>query len=95
MNGGWTYILTNRPNGVLYTGVTADLVPRVYQHRSGEVSGFTSRYGIGRLVWFEWHQEIVSAIAREKSIKNWARADKVRLIRASNWEWVDLYPGLL
>jgi putative endonuclease len=74
MHVGWTYRLTNRPNGVLYTSVTADLVPRIYQHRSGEVSWFTSRYGIGRLVWFESHEEIISPTAREKSIANWTRA---------------------
>jgi len=95
MKGGWVYIVTNRPNGTLYKGVTADLIRRVHEHRTGEVHGFTSRYGLGRLAWFEFHDEIVSAIAREKSIKNWSRADKVRMIRAMNWDWADLYPSLL
>ena len=94
MKGGWVYIVTNRPNGVLYTGVTADIVRRIYQHRTGELEGFTRRYCVHRLVWFEWHDDIVMAIRREKDIKRWLRAWKVRLIRSTNWNWDDLYETL-
>jgi putative endonuclease len=69
-------------------------VRRVYEHRSGFVAGFTQRYGLKRLIWFEGHDDIVSAIQREKRIKNWARAWKVRLIERMNPEWEDLYPTL-
>ncbi len=92
---GWVYIITNRSNGILYVGVTSDLVRRVAEHRAGEVAGFTQRYGLKRLVWFERHDEIVGAIAREKAIKQWKRAWKIRLIVRDNPEWDDLYPGIL
>jgi putative endonuclease len=95
MKGGWVYIVTNRPNGVLYAGVTADIVRRVHQHRTGELEGFTRRYRVDRLVWFEWHDDIVMAIRREKDIKHWLRAWKIRLIRSANWNWDDLYETLL
>lgn len=95
MKGGWVYIVTNRPNGVLYTGVTGDIELRIWQHRGGEIEGFTKRDGAHRLIWFEWHDDIVTAIQREKAIKGWRRAWKVRLIRRANWEWRDLYETLL
>ncbi len=94
MAGGWVYILTNRPNGTLYVGVTSELPKRVWEHRAGAVAGFTKKYGLKRLVYFEAHATIEEAIRREKAIKGWLRAWKVRLIRSSNPEWADLYETL-
>jgi len=91
MPGGWIYIMTNRPNGTLYIGVTADLGRRVWEHREGVVDGFTKRYGLKRLVYAERHEDIRTAIQREKTMKHWPRTWKVRLILASNPEWADLY----
>lgn len=90
MAGGWLYIMTNRPNGTLYVGVTADLVRRVAQHQAGTGSEFTAKYGLNRLVYAEPHSEIVRAVQREKTVKHWRRAWKVRLIRSVNWDWEDL-----
>jgi putative endonuclease len=92
---GWVYILTNRPNAVLYTGVTSDLIRRIAEHRAGQIPGFTQRYGLKTLVYFERHDDILAAIAREKVIKEWKRAYKTRLIMATNPDWNDFYPGLL
>ncbi len=86
----FTYILTNRPNGTLYTGVTNDLVRRLAEHREGRADSFTKRYGIHRLVWFELHTDIQEAILREKRIKKWNRSWKVDLIEAANPTWRDL-----
>ena len=88
-------MMTNRPNGTLYVGVTSDIVRRIFEHRSGEISGFTARFHLHRLVGFERHEEILSAIRREKTIKGWPRAWKTRLIRGNNWDWDDLYETLL
>lgn len=74
MSGGWVYILTNRPNGTLYTGVTSDLVRRMWEHREGVTGGFTQRYGLKMLVHAERHDDILAAIQREKNIKHWPRA---------------------
>ena len=93
--GGWVYITTNRPNGTLYVGVTSNLAQRVWQHREGTVDGFTKRYGLTRLVYFERHEEIVAAIQREKALKHWPRAWKVGLIMVQNPEWADLYDTLV
>ena len=93
--GGWVYIMTNRPNGTLYTGVTADLIRSVYEHRENLIEGFTKTYGLHCLVYFEHHDDILSAISREKQIKEWKRAYKARLIMAANPDWSDLYPALL
>ncbi len=95
MRGGFVYIMSNRPNGTLYTGVTADIVRRVYQHRTGTGAGFCRRYGLKRLIWFEFHDEIVQAIQRETNIKYWPRAWKVRLIERMNPTWEDLYLRLV
>ena len=95
MKGGWVYIMTDRPNGTLYTGVTNDIARRTYEHRTGALAGFTKRYGLHRLVYFERHENIRSAIQREKNIKEWPRAWKARLIGHANLEWRDLYPDLL
>jgi putative endonuclease len=94
MAGGYVYILTNRPNGTLYVGVTNDLVRRVFEHRSGAVAGFTKRYGLKRLVHFEQFDDIRTAIQREHTIKHWPRAWKVRTIVAGNPGWVDLYESI-
>ena len=85
------YLLASKRNGTLYTGVTSDLVQRVWQHQNGVVEGFTKRYGVHLLVWFELHETMLSAIAREKAIKEWKRAWKIELIETSNPTWRDLY----
>ncbi len=86
--------MTNRPNGTLYVGVTNDLTRRVGEHRTAIGSSFTTRYGLTRLVYSESHTDMLSAIQREKNIKHWSRAWKVRLIVAVNPEWDDLSVGL-
>jgi putative endonuclease len=88
------YILTNRPRGVLYTGVTSDLVGRVWQHREGVAEGFTTRYDAKQLVWFERHQDVEAAITREKRIKRWRRDWKLDLIETANPGWKDLWPEI-
>ena len=92
--GGWVYIITNRPNGTLYLGVTSDLARRAYEHRAGAMDGFSRRYGLKRLVWVERHDDIRTAIQREKTMKHWPRAWKVRLVLAANPTWDDLYDRL-
>jgi putative endonuclease len=94
MRGGWVYIMTNRQNGTLYTGVTSDLARRVYEHREGIYGGFTKHYGLKRLVYFESYDDIRYAIQREKNLKHWPRAWKARLILDMNPEWRDLYCDL-
>jgi putative endonuclease len=91
MKGGSVYIMTNRPNGVLYIGVTSDLAGRIHEHREGLLPGFTYRYGLKRLVWHEEFETIELAIQREKTMKHWPRAWKVRTIMLKNPEWRDLY----
>ena len=92
--GGWVYLMTNRRNGTLYLGVTSDLARRAWEHREGIVPGFTKQYGLTRLVWYEWHDDIRLAIQRETSMKRWPRAWKVRLIHGLNPLWDDLYETL-
>ena len=94
MRGGFIYILTNRPNGTLYVGVTSDLLRRVFEHRSGMVEGFTRSYGLKRLVYFERFEDIRTAIQLEHNIKHWPRAWKVRLIVADNPECDDLFESI-
>ena len=94
MRGGWVYIMTNHANGVLYVGVTSDLSRRAYEHREGLIKGFTKRYGLKRLVYFERYDDIRDAIQRESNLKHWPRAWKVRLILDSNPERRDLYQDL-
>ena len=94
MRGAYVYIMTNRPNGTLYLGVTNDIARRAYQHREELAEGFTRRYGLKRLVWCEPHESITGAIQREKTMKHWPRAWKVRLILSLNPEWDDLYETL-
>ena len=95
MREAWVYIMTNQPNGILYLGVTAYLQHRVWQHREGLVDGFTQRYGLTRLVYAEPHASISAAIQRERTMKHWPRAWKIRLILKANPEWADLYDQLL
>jgi len=90
MRAGWIYIMTNRKNGTLYLGVTSDLTRGVREHQTGFGSAFTWRYKHYRLVYYEQHGDIVTAIQRETSLKRWPRAWKVRLINAGNPEWHDL-----
>ena len=92
--GGYVYILTNRPYGTLYVGVTSDLIKRIYQHRTGQTGGFTARYGLTRLVYYEAHAEMAAAILREKRIKRWQRAWKIELIESANPDWRDLWPEI-
>ena len=89
------YLLASKPHGTLYVGVTSDLIKRVWQHRQHAVDGFTKKYNVHRLVWFEMHESMDVAIAREKAIKKWRRAWKVELIDAENPDWNDLYDSLL
>ena len=95
MKSPCVYILASRRNGTLYVGVTSDLVGRVWQHKHDCVPGFSERYGVHDLVWFEMHTTMASAIAREKAIKKWNRAWKLRLIEAGNPEWRDLYAEIV
>ena len=91
MKGGWVYIMGSRSH-VLYVGVTADLIRRVNQHRSGRSAGFTRCYNVNRLLWCEPHDEILGAIAREKQIKRWRREKKLALIARTNPDFQDLWP---
>ena len=93
--GGWTYILTNKPAGVLYIGVTSDIAARMMQHRAGSGSSFCRRYGIKRLVHVEEHPDIMTAITREKALKAWKRAWKIELIEKANPRWDDLFDVML
>jgi putative endonuclease len=89
------YILASERNGTLYIGVTSDLVKRVWQHKEGLVEGFSKTHHTKRLVYFEQHETMESAIRREKQLKKWNRQWKIRLIEESNLHWQDLYEGLL
>ena len=89
------YILASRMNGTLYIGVTSDLVRRVWEHKNDLVEGFTQRYGVHRLVWYELHETMEAAILQEKRLKEWRRAWKLRLIQRINPEWEDLYDRLI
>ena len=87
----YVYMLASERNGTLYLGVTRDLVRRVYEHKTKAKPGFTKRYGVQRLVWFEVYDDPTNAITREKDIKKWQRAWKLRLIEEANPQWRDLY----
>jgi putative endonuclease len=93
--GGYVYILASRRNGTLYVGVTSDLVRRVWEHREGVVPGFTKRYGVKTLVYCEALDSIEEAIRREKQIKAWKRAWKLRAIEVANPDWRDLYEDIV
>jgi putative endonuclease len=88
------YIVASDRNGTIYIGVTSHLLGRIHQHRTGEIAGFTSRYDACRLVWFEMHETMESAIIREKQLKNWRRAWKLALIETANPLWRDLAEDL-
>lgn len=90
----YVYILASACYGTLYTGVTSDLIKRVWQHREGVADGFTKKYGVKHLVWSEAHTDAISAITREKQIKKWNRAWKINLIQKENPYWQDLYDTL-
>ncbi len=89
------YILASKKNGALYTGVTSDLVKRIWEHKNDFVKGFTKRYKVHNLVWYELHNSMDTAIEREKNIKEWKRAWKVRLIEENNSNWNDLYDSIV
>ena len=91
---GTVYIMASQKNGTLYVGVTSDLSRRVYEHKSGPTKGFVKAHGVTRLVWYEDHVDIGSAIQREKSLKRWRRQWKIDLIEAMNPEWNELYRGM-
>jgi putative endonuclease len=88
-------MLASQRNGTLYIGVTSDLIKRVYQHRTCMVEGFTKRYGVHMLVWYEIHERMESAIQREKQLKNWHRNAKINLIEQNNPNWQDLWHTLV
>ncbi len=90
----YVYLLTNKHNNVLYTGVTTDLIRRIYQHKAKLVKGFTSKYNVDRLVYYEACTNIVDAIRREKQLKGWTRKRKDALINTLNPKWDDLYQSL-
>lgn len=89
------YMLASQPNGALYTGVTNDLVRRVWEHKNDTIDGFTKKYGVHRLDYYELHASMIEAIRREKQIKKWRRAWKIELIEKENPEWRDLWPSIV
>ncbi|MEA1871247.1 MAG: GIY-YIG nuclease family protein [Candidatus Bipolaricaulota bacterium] len=89
------YILANKRNGTLYVGVTSDLIKRIWQHKNNVVKGFTERYSVHQLVWYELHETMESAIGKEKMLKNWKRVWKLELIERSNPNWQDLYGTII
>ena len=91
----YVYILASKRNGTLYIGVTSDLVQRVWQHKNKQTDGFTKDYDVHILVWYEVHQDISSAILREKQLKEWKRIWKLRIIENMNPDWQDLYPLII
>jgi putative endonuclease len=95
MTSFFVYLLASRRHGTLYLGVTSDLVRRVYEHKTKIIAGFTKRYGIDRLVWFEIYDDPGTAISREKKLKEWRRDWKIRLIEEQNPDWRDLYETIV
>jgi putative endonuclease len=91
----YVYILASNKNGTLYIGVTSNLVKRIYEHKNELAEGFTKQYSVHNLVYFEITESVESAIAREKQLKKWNRAWKIRLIEKTNPEWRDLYMELI
>jgi putative endonuclease len=94
MKNFYVYILCSKQNGTLYTGVTSNLVKRVYEHKNNLADGFTRKYYVHLLIWYEVHQTAESAITREKQIKTWKRSWKLKLIEEHNPEWNDLYESI-
>ena len=95
MKQPYVYILASDKNGTLYIGVTSDLARRIWEHKNESNDGFTKKYAVHTLVWFEQHETMESAINREKAIKKWDRAWKLRLIEETNPEWRDLYQEII
>lgn len=95
MKHGFVYIMSNKQDGVLYIGVTSDIVKRVYEHKNGFADGFTKQYNLKNLVYYEVYDDIEEAIKREKQLKNWHRDWKVELINKQNPTWEDLYESIL
>lgn len=91
----YAYLITNKPYGTLYVGVTSNLVQRIFQHRNDFVEGFSKQHDLHRLVWFEVHGDVMAAIAREKQIKKWRRDWKINLIQKTNPQWNDLYDSIV
>ncbi len=91
----YVYMMASSKNGTLYIGVTSDLINRVWQHKNSVVEGFTNKYKVHLLVWYESHDSIASAISREKALKKWNRIWKLRVIEQLNPEWQDLYEQLI
>ena len=89
------YILASKRNGTLYVGVTSDLVKRVWEHKNNMVEGFTKQYNVHELVWYELHESMESAIVRERRLKDWKRAWKLKLIESKNPEWLDLFDTIV
>ena len=92
--GSYVYIITNKRNGTLYTGVTTDLKKRIWEHKEGIFDGFSKKHGLKILVWYEVHDDVSEAILKEKRIKKWERAWKLHIIEEMNSEWRDLYEDL-
>jgi putative endonuclease len=90
----FVYILASKPHGTLYIGSTPDLIRRIWEHKTKAIPGFTAKYDVDRLVWFEAHDSIAAAATRERQIKEWKRAWKIELIERDNPQWIDLYPSL-
>ena len=95
MKTGYVYIMASKQNGTLYIGVTSNLASRIWQHKEGAVEGFTKKYNVKLLVWYEQHDSIEEAIQREKQLKRWNRAWKLQLIEKMNPVWQDLYESIL
>ncbi|HET9639025.1 MAG TPA: GIY-YIG nuclease family protein [Allosphingosinicella sp.] len=91
MRGGWVYMMADRYRGTIYTGVTADIARRTFEHRESRGSRFVAKYSLLRLVYLEPYERIDEAIAREKAIKKWRRAWKIELIEKANPDWLDLF----
>ena len=94
MKGGYVYIMASRRDGTLYVGVTANLARRAFEHREGLIDGFTKQHGLKRPVYYEFHDDIRTAIQREKTVKHWLRLWKLALIQDMNPDWTDLYETL-
>ena len=88
----FVYLLASRPQGTVYVGMTDDLVRRVWEHKVKAVPGFTAKYGVDNLVWYETHETLETAFKREKQIKGWRRSWKIQLLESDNPHWIDLYP---
>lgn len=94
MNSYYVYILTNKKDGTLYIGVTSDLIKRIWQHKNKEIEGFSKKYNLKSLVYYQIFEEIEEAIKREKALKKWNRDWKIKLIEENNIDWSDLYQSI-